>query len=373
MVATLRVVLDQLVAPTEHDFAEASRQLSRALIAGAPAGCEVAAVLPSGGPDGLELPGLSDVRRLALPRRELATALQLGLATGIGGGMIHSPTLLAPLVKHDRVHAGDQTVVTVWDLRAWETPDELSRGAVSWHRGMLKRAARYADAIVAPTHAVAERLAETAKLGDRIRVIAGASPSGFAVPVDEVGRRREMSLPEGFVLLAGGPMPSAALGTGLSAVARSGVDLPVVVIDVEEGHEPAVADLAEAAGIPERRLHVRGALGAADRAAVYGAALAFLAPSRRTAFPWRVIDALTLGVPVFAVDSGVHRDVLGDGGVLISGADDDERAAGMAGALAEGLGSTAAADRLAVLAGDRGRAFSWSEAADRVWQLHADL
>jgi hypothetical protein len=26
-----------------------------------------------------------------------------------------------------------------------------------------------------------------------------------------------------------------------------------------------------------------------------------------------------------------------------------------------------------VLAGDRGRAFSWREAAERVWQLHADL
>jgi hypothetical protein len=30
--------------------------------------------------------------------------------------MIHSPTSLAPLVKHDRVHDNDQTVVTMWDL-----------------------------------------------------------------------------------------------------------------------------------------------------------------------------------------------------------------------------------------------------------------
>jgi hypothetical protein len=45
----------------------------------------------------------------------------------------------------------------------------------------------------------------------------------------------------------------------------------------------------------------------------------------------------------------------------------------LAAALTGALGSTAAAERLAVLAGDRGRAFSWREAADRVWQLHADL
>jgi hypothetical protein len=46
---------------------------------------------------------------------------------------------------------------------------------------------------------------------------------------------------------------------------------------------------------------------------------------------------------------------------------------GLADAVSRGLGSTAAADRLAVLAADRGRAFSWREAADRVWQLHAEL
>jgi hypothetical protein len=39
--------------------------------------------------------------------------------------MIHSPTLLGPLVKHDRVHESDQTVVTLWDLDAWERPAEL--------------------------------------------------------------------------------------------------------------------------------------------------------------------------------------------------------------------------------------------------------
>ncbi len=42
-------------------------------------------------------------------------------------------------------------------------------------------------------------------------------------------------------------------------------------------------------------------------------------------------------------------------------------------ALAEALGSTVAVERHAILASDRGRAFSWAGAAERVWQLHADL
>ena len=376
MVATLRVVLDQLVAPSEPELAEASRELARALVLGAPSGCEVEAIAPAGGVDGAldAVPGLAGVRRTALPRRELAAALQLGVGTGIGGGMIHSPTLLAPLVRHDRVHNHDQTVVTVWDLRPWESPSELPRAAVTWHKAMLKRAVKHADAVVVPAHSMAVRLLEIAPgLRDRVRVIAGASPLGFSVPVDEVGRRRALGLPEGYVLLAGGPLGSEGLDAGLAAVAASGVDLPVVVIDVEEGHEPAVEDLASAAGLPERALHVRGALDAPDRAAVFGAAVAFVAPSRRAAFPWRVVDALTLGVPVIAASSAVHDEVVFDGGELVSGTDAASLTDALGAALATGLGSTAAAERLGVLAGDRGRAFSWREAADKVWMLHAEL
>lgn len=376
MVATLRVMLDQLVAPTEPEVAEASRELARALVLGAPSGCEVEAIAPAGGVDGAldAVPGLAGVRRTALPRRELAGALQLGVGTGIGGGMIHSPSLFAPLVRHDRVHDHDQTVVTVWDLRPWESPSELPRAVVAWHKAMLKRAVKHADAVVVPTHSLAARLLEIASgLRDRVRVIAGASPLGFAVPTDEVGRRRELGVPEGYVLLAGGPLGSEGLDAGLAAVASSGVDLPVVVIDVEEGHEPAVADLASAARLPERALHVRGVLDAADRAAVFGAAVAFVAPSRRAAFPWRVVDALTLGVPVIAASSAVHDEVVFDGGTLVSAPGTGELSEGLGAALASGLGSTAAAERLGVLAGDRGRAFSWRGAADKVWMLHAEL
>ncbi|MFC0195977.1 glycosyltransferase [Microbacterium arthrosphaerae] len=376
MVATLRVVLDQLVAPTEAPVAEASRELARALVMGAPTGCEVEAVAPAGGADEAfdAVPGLAGVRRTALPRRELAAALQLGVGTGIGGGMIHSPSLFAPLVRHDRVHNHDQTVVTVWDLRPWESPAELPKAVAAWHKAMLKRAAKHADAVVVPTHSLASRLVEIAPaLRGRTRVIAGASPLGFSVPTDEVGRRRSLDLPEGYVLLAGGPLGSEGLDAGLAAVAASGIDLPVVVIDVEEGHEPAVADLGSAAGVPERALHVRGVLSADDRAAVFGAAVAFVAPSRRAAFPWRVVDALTLGVPVIAAASAVHEEVMHDGGVLVEAPDASGLGEGLGAAIAAGLSSTSAAERLGVLAGDRGRAFSWREAADKVWMLHAEI
>lgn len=373
MVATLRVVLDQLVAPTDPDLASASRELTRALLEATPSGCEVAGIVPSSPQkerDAVtaDLPGLTELRALGLARRSLGAAWQRGVASGAGGGMIHSPSLFAPLVKHDRIHDHDQTVVTVWDLRPWEAPSELSRTTTAWHRAMLKRAIKYADAVVVPTHAMAERLAELApRLSDRIRVIAGASPSGFAVPTDQVGRRRTLDLPEDYILLAGGTAPSDALAAGFAAVAATGEDVPLVVIDAGEGEEPAIAELAAAAGVAESRVHVRGSLAPADRGAVFGAAAALVAPSERAAFPWRVVEALRLGVPVVAADSPVHRGVIVDGGILAAGTD------ALAHGLSEVLGSTASAKRYSVLAADRGRVFSWREAGERVWQLHADL
>ncbi|WP_242086318.1 glycosyltransferase [Microbacterium lacticum] len=399
MTALLRVVLDQVVAPTSADLSMASRELGRALVTAAPAGCAVEGIVPAvadaAGVVEASVPGLFDLSRTALARRELAVAWQLGVAPGIGGGMIHSPTLMAPLVKHDRVHDHDQTVVTLWDLDAWERPGELARPAVTWHKAMLKRAVRFADAVVVPTHALAVRVAELGAFGDRVRVIAGAAPAGFRVPTDEVGRRRALDLPEGFVLVAGSSAPSARLEDALRAASHSGADLPVVVIDAPEGDEPAIADLAAAAGLGEGRVHVRGVLEDADRAAVLGGAVVFLAPAVSSAFPWRVVEALAVGVPVVAADSPVHREVVWDGGVYAEvaasgdGAGAGDSAAGgdgsaggdggsaagesLAAALADVLRSSEAVERHAVLAGDRGRAFSWAGAAERVWQLHADL
>ncbi|MCG7414821.1 glycosyltransferase [Microbacterium aurum] len=373
MTALLRVVLDQVVAPTSADLSMASRELGRALVTAAPAGCAVEGIVPAvadaAGVVEASVPGLFDLSRTALARRELAVAWQLGVAPGIGGGMIHSPTLMAPLVKHDRVHDHDQTVVTLWDLDAWERPGELARPAVACHKAMLKRAVRFADAVVVPTHALAVRVARLGAFGDRVRVIAGAAPAGFAVPTDEVGRRRALDLPEGFVLVAGSSAPSARLAAAFAAVVSSGVDAPVVVLDAPEGDEPAVLELAAAAGLGDGRVHVRGALDDADRAAVLGGAVAFVAPEASSAFPWRVVEALRVGVPVVAADSPVHREVVLDGGVFAESSD----GSGLGDALGEVLGSTVAVERFAVLSGDRGRAFSWRGAAERVWQLHADL
>lgn len=357
MGAQLRVVLDQIVTVVDPDQAQAARDLVAGLVVTAPTGCSVAAIVPSGGE--VDIAGVAEVRSLRRARRELAASWQLGVAPSVGGGLIHAPSLMAPLVKHDRVHDHHQISVTVWDLNAWEAPQSLSKSNVAWQRGMLRRAVKYADAVVVPTHTMAERITDFAKLGDRVRVIAGAAPEGFAVPNDAESRRAALSLPERYVVLVG---QEDELEQGFRAAAAADID--VVVLGAADGAEPRLVELASAAGLPERRAHIRGKPSAEDRAAVLGGASALLAPSTLSAWPWRAMEALALEVPVVAADSGVHRDVIAEGGALVAG---DE----LADALADAVG--AGERRLRVLAGDRAKAFSWDGAAERVWALHADL
>ncbi|MFV0320218.1 MAG: glycosyltransferase [Microbacterium sp.] len=381
MAVGLRVVLDQLVTPTDPDLVDASLGLVGGLVAAAPEGCEVRAIVPATSAEqdeqlNRDVTGLADVHRTRLARRELLAAWQIGTTAGVGAGMIHSPTLMAPLVKHDRVHDHDQTVVTLWDLAAWVNPGELPRASVAWQRAMLKRAVKHADAVVVPTHAMARRLEEIARWRGRVRVIAGAAPTGFTRPVDTVGRLREHALPDDFVVVAASTAPSDGLGLGLAAAARAlAADdgLHVLVLGAAEGTEPAIADAAGAAGIPEHRIHARGALDPHARAAVIGAARALVAPARRYAFPWRVLEALQLGTPVVAAASPVHDEVVLDGGVVVGETEGDVDAGELADAVERVVTDAEAIGRLRVLGTDRARAFSWRAAADRVWHLHADM
>lgn len=363
MTVSLRVVLDQIADVVDADTAEASTQIARALVATAPRGCEVSAIVPAGGDEPLQraVEGIQNVNTAALSRSKLLAAWQIGVVRGSGRGLVHAPTLFAPLAKHDRANEHDQTIVTIWDLTPWDEPNR------SWQRGMLRRAEKHADAIVVPTHAMIEPLAQIApKLANRIRVIPGAAPAGFTVPADAVGRRREFGVPDDAIVIAGGGCDDAALAAAFAAVSALGRDVTAVVLDVHEDRRAVVADLAAASGIGEDKVRCLGSLAAADRAAVLESARVVVAPSRRMAFPWRVVEALALGLPVVAVDSAMHREILLDGGLLVSSED-------LADALNGALDSDDARHRLSVVSRDRGRAFSWRDHAERVWALHAEL
>ena len=384
MTATLRVILDQVVTATDPDLGRATFELTRALIETAPKGTAVAGIAPAGELEPFR--GMTDVWRSPLTRTRLSGAWQLGVASGVGGGLIHSPTLLAPLVRHDRANDSDQTVVTLWSLDPWLSPSGLSRAHVAAQRALLARAARHADAIIVPSHAVADGLARIKRFSDRVRVIPGAAPVAFCVPTDAATRRRDLALPDQYAVVIDGPGAAARAGVlaALRAV-ESEPGLRVLVLgdaaeassapgdttegSVAEAHPARIAALAAEAGLSPERLVVADLSNSGDRAAALEGAVAVLSVGTSTAHPWRLLEAMTSGAAIIASSTALHTELLVDGAHFVDAGDDDA----LRDALRAVREDSGMAGRLRIHASDRSQAFAWRDIAERVWALHADL
>jgi glycosyltransferase involved in cell wall biosynthesis len=376
---TLRVILDQIVAPVPGALGRYTRDLGRAVVATAPPGCEVQAIVSSSLPEDYErvrqeVPGLAGLYKTTLARRELAAAWQLGITTSPGGGMIHGTSLFAPLRKHER-DSGDQVVVTVHDVLAWTHPEALSAASVGWQKGMMKRARRHADAVVVPTHALAERLAQVADLGDRVRVIGTAPRSGLVVGEDADDRAARLGLPREYIAVPGTLEPRKGLVDVLTALGRRGVpEVPVVVLGPETWGDQHLATVADESGVNASRIHHLDDLDTADLAVVISRALAYVAPSHEEGSGTTLIEAFSLGTPVIHSDAPAFFEVSAGAGLAVPiGMAQDGYADRLAAAITSVVSDRSLAGRLSIAGSDRSRAFSWRDAGERVWQLHADL
>lgn len=380
---TLRVVVDELVGDTSGGSRRYTEELTRQLIATAPPGCDVVGYVSSVPDDVLatardRLPGIAEIVRLPLPRRELTVAWQSGLAIGGIHGMVHAPTLLAPLRKHDRLNGGDQLAVTIHDAIAWTHPESLGTATALWQKAMAKRARKHADAIVVPTHAVADQLAEFLDLGDRIRVIGGAPATTLRLPADADERAARLELPERYVFTLGTIAPRKGIAPLIRAIARPEAEgIPLLIAGPDRYGEGSATGVAAAAGLPEGRVRPLGQLDDADLAVALDRATVFVYPSVAEGFGLPIVEAFKFGLPVIHSDDPALVEVAAGASLVIErpGAEDDDAAYSerLAGAIARLLGDDALRSRLGVLAADRARAFSWRDSAERVWQLHADL
>ncbi|MET0590761.1 MAG: glycosyltransferase family 1 protein [Naasia sp.] len=375
---TLRVVADSVLEQSPRGIARYTEELTRALVETAPRDCEVAAVVS--GISGEEeqslrerIPGLSSVTRLPLGRRELRTAWQHGLTTRPLGGMVHAPSLLAPLVRHDRRRSpGEQTVVTIHDASAWLHPEDDAQSA--WIRGMAKRARKHADAVVVPTHAVADALSQHLDLGDRIRVIGGAVSSSLALPADPEGVADRLGLPADYVLAVGTLAPRKGLDHLMRAAASAAFpDLPLLIVGPEAWHEQTMSQAVFQSGAPEGRIRLLGTMPDDDLAVVIDRATAVAVPSLHEGFGLPAIEALHFGTPLIHSDAPALSEVVAGAGVEVPLERASDYAERLALAIADTVGDSELLRRLSIQGRDRAQAFSWRDSAERTWQLHAEL
>ncbi len=380
---TLRVVIDELIGDAPGGARRYTEELTRQLIATAPRGCDVVGIVSAIPDEQLEelrlrLPGVADIVRLPLAHRELAVALPGGVAPSPIRGMVHAPSLFAPLRK--RREEGDQIAVTIHDTLAWTHPESLGAGTALWTKAMAKRARKHADAIVVPTHAVAARLGEELDFGDRIRVIGGAPATTLRLPADADERAARLGLPERYALTLGSIVPRKGVAPLIRAVARPEAQgIPLLIAGPDRVGESSATGVAAAAGLPEDRVRALGHLDDPDLAVVLDRATLFVYPSLAEGFGLPIVEAFKFGLPVIHSDDAALMEVSGGAGLAVerpaSPSDDDDAAYSerLAQAIGRLLDDAALRERLGVLASDRARAFSWRDSAERVWQLHADL
>jgi glycosyltransferase involved in cell wall biosynthesis len=377
---TLRVVVDQILAPVPGGIGRYTVELTRGLIATAPRGCDVEGVVaahPQADYDRVDdlLPGLSGLAKAPLGRRELSLAWQSGLIGLPGRGMVHSTSLLAPLSRHDRsLEPSTQTVVTIHDTVPWTHPHTLTPRGVRWHKAMARRAHRFADAVVVPTHAVADDLAERFDFGDRLRVIGGAVSSDLAVPSDADSIADALDLPPAYALSVGTLEPRKGIEPLIQAMGHADApEIPLLIVGPDGWGDVSIADIVTREGLPEGRVRSLGFVSDAQLAVLLQRASVFVFPSLAEGFGLPVVEALSLGTPTVISDTPALVEVAADAGVVVARDDPAGYPERLARAMFQVVNDVELSTRLGVVGLDRSHAFSWTDSADKVWQLHADL
>jgi glycosyltransferase involved in cell wall biosynthesis len=374
---TLRVVLDQVGKEPPIGIGRYALELTRALIETAPRGCDVAGIVASSPAEEYarieqQLPGLSNLFKSALDRRQLAAAWQHGFTRLPGSGMVHAPSLFAPLYRHDRLHnPGEQVVVTIHNTAAWTHPETLPSRTVARIKAMAQRAERYADAVVVPTHAVADELSEILTLGDRVRIIGNAVSPSLKPGPDSAARAAALELPARFVLAVGELEKHNGMHDLLWAWADTHApDVPLVIVGMGTDR---LANLEHLAHLNTGRIIPLGVLSETDLAVAYSRAAVVVVPSLAGAADLVALEAMSLGAPVVHSDAPALLELCSDAGVVVARNDTAGYPRRLADAVRTVLDDATLAAELRVRGRDQSRAYSWRDSAEKTWQLHADL
>ncbi|WP_028848892.1 MULTISPECIES: glycosyltransferase family 1 protein [Thermocrispum] len=366
----LLVIAEQLFAPVPGGTGRYTEQLIPALVATAPKGWTVGTVVcRHADVTRARFQGAGEPKVLRLPRRAMTLLWQYGVRYWPGGrdvAAVHAPTPFAPPAKP----RGARLTVTVHDTVPWTHPETLTPRGVRWHKSVIARAFRVADAVVVPTRAVADDLRMRVGGPARIEVVPHAAADLFADP--QAGHARPSDLPGRYLLAVGTIEPRKGIDVLIGALARlrsAGEEPPPLVLAGPQGWgglDPLA--LAERRGLPTGAVRVLGAVPDAALAGTVLGATIVVVPSRAEGFGLPVLEAMAAGVPVVHSDVPALVEVGGGAGEVVPAGDEGALAA----SLRKLLGDQRRRAEMAAAGRRRAAEFSWQRTAEALWRLHTD-
>lgn len=257
---------------------------------------------------------------------------------------------------------GSAPVTTVHDLIQLEgtTPRERVRAAIAapWMRRMVIASRAVVTVSERSRAAIATQFPDQAH---KVQVIPnGVAPIFFSSP-DRATDLRDLGITGPYLLTVANKKPHKNLEMAIRTFARlapTDAALQLVMVGERFPHLTRLMQLARDLGVRDRVVEVE-TLPDARLAAVYGAAEAFLFPSRQEGFGMVALEAMAAGTPVVTVDRAPIPEIVGDAAVLVP-LDDDAAMAAAVTRLRDEM--TWREDRIAA---GRGRAaqFTWDRAA----------
>jgi len=255
---------------------------------------------------------------------------------------------------------------TLFDAIPLSHPEWASSSLRGTKNFLLRRSARWADHVIAISHAMVPELVEqfgidprqitVTPLGVDARWFERESPQRIAA------FRHRHGLRDRYLLFVGTLQPRKNVARILSAFEqlpasmRSEVQL-VIAGKVGWRADDLVATLREVSA--GRRVRWLDYVAADDMRALYQGAAGFVFPSLYEGFGLPVLEAFASGVPVLTSTTTSLPEVAGDAALLVDPTNIDAIAAGMASL----IGDLPLAERLCAAGRARARAFTWDRCA----------
>jgi len=278
--------------------------------------------------------------------------------------LFHGPAFRVP---HTRCPC--PTIVTVYDMTCWRCPSDYPLRFRHYMRWLIRRSCKWADAIIATSHATAGDLRDLLGLPEsKVHVIYGAADERFR-PAETIDRQRLASihpaLAEPYILTVGTVEPRKRIPLLVAAYekarARASLHHSLVIVG-KKGWKSRKTLRAMARSSAASSIRYLGYVGEDDLVAIYQGADLFVSASRFEGFGLTVLEAMACGRPVVATAGGALAEIVGDAGLVVEGEDADPLADAIASLLTDKMQLWGLARKSLATAAQ----FSWKTTADQI-------